>query len=175
MPILKNDFSTASKANNDRIVAQILDCEKSFHETFTIALSNDYPEAWRASWCLHKVLPQYKSELISQVDRIFKAFPSFTHHGQIGSFIRILKSIDFNSENSGNVIDCCLNLLREEKIPDYVKFYSIELLVKIAKDIPDLKNEFTAFIEEVIPTGKTYMIRVKAKKVTETTLWFKNS
>ena len=56
-----------------------------------------------------------------------------------------------------------MNFLREETIPDYVKFYSIELLVEIALKIPELKNEFAALIEDIIPTGKTYMIRVKAK------------
>ena len=163
----KDDFKIASKAENERLVALILSDKQHFLTTFSIALSTDYPIAWRASWCLHKVLPKYKKELITEVDRIFEAFPSFTHHGQIGSFIRILKSIDFNPENSGNAIDCCIRLLRDENIPDYVKFYSIELLVKIAMQIPELKNEFSDIIEDVIPTGKTYMIRVKAKKLLE--------
>lgn len=165
MALGTEDFKIASKAENERIVAEILSDKKNFDAIFAIALSTDYPIAWRASWCLHKALPKYKTEFIADVDRIFKAFPTFTHHGQIGSFIRILKSINFNPQNAGNVIDCCLNLLREETIPDYVKFYSIELLVKIALQIPELKNEFAALIEDVIPTGKTYMIRVKAKKL----------
>lgn len=110
-------------------------------------------------------MPKYKTEIITDVDRIFKAFPSFTHHGQIGSFIRILKSIDFNPENAGNVIDSYLNLLREEKIPDYVKFYSMGFLVKVAQKIPELKSEFAYFIEDVIPIGKTYMIKVKTKEL----------
>ena len=165
MALGTEDFKIASKAENERIVAEILSDKKNFETTFTLALSTNYPLAWRASWCLHKALPKYKTELLAEVDRIFIAFPYFTHHGQIGSFIRILKSIDFEPENAGNVIDCCLNLLREEKIPDYVKFYSIELLVKIALQIPELKNEFSAFIEDTIPSGKTYMIRVKAKKL----------
>ena len=163
----EDDFKIASKAENERLVALILSDKQHFLTTFSIALSTDYPISWRASWCLHKVLPKYKKELITEVDRIFEAFPSFTHHGQIGSFIRILKSIDFNPENSGNVIDCYIRLLRDENIPDYVKFYSIELLVKIAMQIPELKNEFSDIIEDVIPTGKTYMIRVKTKKLLE--------
>lgn len=167
MELIKDEFKIASKAENDRLVAKILADKEFFYTTFNIALSSDYPIAWRASWCLHKVLPKYKTELIADVDRIFKAFPTFTHHGQIGSFIRILKSIDFDPENAGNVIDCCLNLLREEKIPDYVKFYSMEFLVKVAQKIPELKSEFGYFIEDVIPTGKTYMIKVKAKKLLE--------
>jgi len=163
----KDEFKIASKAENERLVAKILADKDFFYTTFDIALSLDYPVAWRASWCLHKVLPKYKTEIIAAVDRIFKAFPSFTHHGQIGSFIRILKSIDFDPENAGNVIDCCLKLLREDKIPDYVKFYSMELLVKVAQKIPELKSEFAYFIEDVIPTGRTYMIKVKAKKLLE--------
>jgi len=164
MKAIKDEFKIASKAENDRLVARILADKEFFYTTFKIALSTEYPVAWRATWCLHKVLPKYKSEIIADVDRIFKAFPSFTHHGQIGSFIRILKSIDFDPENAGNVIDCCLNLLREEKIPDYVKFYSMEFLVKVAQKIPELRSEFAYFIEDVIPTGKTYMIKVKAKE-----------
>jgi hypothetical protein len=163
----QEEFKIASKAENDRLVAKILADKEFFYTTFDIALSLDYPVAWRASWCLHKALPKYKAEIISDVDRIFKAFPSFTHHGQIGSFIRILKSINFDPENAGNVIDCCLKLLREDKIPDYVKFYSMELLVKVAHMIPELKSEFAYFIEDMIPTGRTYMIKVKAKKLLE--------
>lgn len=166
--MIKEEFKIASKAENDRLVAKILADKKFFYTTFEIALSTDYPIAWRASWCLHKALPKYKTEIIADIDRIFKAFPSFSHHGQKGSFIRILKSIDFDPENAGNVIDCCLNLLRNEKVPDYVKFYSIELLVKIAHKIPELKSEFAYFIEDVIPTGKTYMIKVKAKRLLDT-------
>ena len=48
-----------------------------------------------------------------------------------------------------------------------MKFYSIESLVKIAHQIPELKNEFANSIESIIPRGKTYMIRVKAKKLLE--------
>ena len=165
MYLVFEDFKIASKAENERLVAEILSNKKNFETTFSLALSTNYPIAWRASWSLHKTMPKYKNELLADVDRIFKAFSNFTHHGQIGSFIRILKSIDFDPENAGTVIDCCLNLVREEKIPDYVKFYSLELLVKIADEIPEFKNEFSAVIEEVIPTGKTYMIKIKAKKL----------
>ena len=165
MDAIKEEFKVASKAENDRLVAKILAEKDFFFSTFNIALSTDYPIAWRASWCLHKVLPKYKSEIIADVERIFKAFPTFTHHGQIGSFIRILKSIDCDPENVGNVIDACLKLLREEKIPDYVKFYSMEFLVKVAQKVPELKSEFAYCIEDVIPRGKTYMIRVKAKEL----------
>lgn len=165
MESIKEEFKVASKTQNDRLVARILKDKALFFTVFEFALSTEYPEAWRASWCLHKVLPKYKKELIADVNRILKAFPSFTHHGQIGSFIRILKSIDFDPENAGDVIDICIQLLREEKIPDYVKFYSMEFLVKVAKKIPELKSEFAYCIEDVIPTGKTYMIKVKAKKL----------
>lgn len=167
MEAIKDEFKIASKAENERLVAKILADKDFFYTTFDIALSLDYPNAWRASWCLHKVLPKYKFEIIADVDRIFKTFPSFTHHGQIGSFIRILNSIDFDPENAGNVIDCCLKLLREDKIPDYVKFYSMKFLVKVTQKIPELKSEFAYFIEDVIPMGQTYMIKVKAKKLLE--------
>ena len=167
MKDLKEEFKIANKAQNDRLVAKILADKEFFYITFDIALSLDYPVAWRASWCLHKALPKYKKEIIANVDRILQAIPTFTHHGQIGSFIRILKSIDFNPENTGEVVDCCLKLMKEEKIPDYVKFYSIEFLVKVAHKIPELKSEFAYFIEDVIPTGKTYMITVRAKKLLE--------
>tara|TARA_B110000977_G_C10795639_1_gene384261 strand:+ start:115 stop:630 length:516 start_codon:yes stop_codon:yes gene_type:complete len=165
MFLCNDDFKIASKENNDRLIALINSNKEFFYTTFTIALTTDYPIAWRASWCLHKVLPNYRYELMADVDRIFNAFPTFTHHGQIASFIRILKSIDFNPENSGNVIDSCLKLFKEEKIPDYVKFYSVELLVQIAHKIPELKNEFALYIEALIPTGKTYMIKVRVKKL----------
>jgi hypothetical protein len=165
MENIKDEFKIASKSENDRLVAKIKADREFFYTTFEIAMSNDYPIAWRASWCLHKVLPNYKKEIIADVNRILKAFPTFTHHGQIGSFIRILKSIDFDPENAGDVIDICIQLLREEKIPDYVKFYSMEFLVKVAKKIPELKSEFAYCIEDVIPTGKTYMIKVKAKNL----------
>jgi len=46
-----------------------------------------------------------------------------------------------------------------------VKFYSMEFLVKVAHKVPELKNEFTCLIEDVIPNGKTYMITVKARKL----------
>lgn len=167
MENLKEEFKIANKAQNDRLVAKIRADEDLFYKTFDIALSLDYPVAWRASWCLHKVLPKYKKEIISHIDRILQAIPTFTHHGQIGSFIRILKSIDFDPKDAGEVIDFCLKLLKEEKIPDYVKFYSMEFLVKVAHKIPELKSEFAYFIEDVIPTGKTYMINIKAKKLLE--------
>ena len=96
MNLCKDHFKIASKEENERLVVAIIASKQNFHTTFSIALSTDYPVAWRASWCLHKVLPKYKKELVSEVDKIFDVFPSFTHHGQIGSFIRILKSIDFN-------------------------------------------------------------------------------
>jgi len=167
MKDLKAEFKIANKAQNDRLVAKILADKDFFYATFEIALSLDYPVAWRASWCLHKALPKYKKEIISNVDRILKAIPTFTHHGQAGSFIRILKSIDFDPKNTGEVIDYCLKLMKEEKIPDYVKFYSMEFLVKVAHKIPELKSEFACLVEDVIPKGKTYMITVKAKMLLE--------
>ena len=47
-------FKIASKAENERIVADILSDKKNFDATFAITQSTDYPIAWRASWCLHK-------------------------------------------------------------------------------------------------------------------------
>ena len=64
MELTKADFKIANKEQNDILINEILESKINFKTTFSIALSSDYPIAWRASWCLHKVLPKYKKNLL---------------------------------------------------------------------------------------------------------------
>lgn len=162
---IKEELRPTAGAQNTLLISKMKDDVSYFHQILKVALTNQYPYAWRAAWCIQKVLPIYKQELEQNSTKIIKAFPKFSHHGQQGCMIKVLKCIDVNPENTGEVIDCCLAFLKDEKLPDYVKFYSMEFLVGIAKKIPELKSEFAYFIEDAIPHGKTYMIKVKAKKL----------
>lgn len=162
---IKEELRPTAGAQNTLLISKMKGDINYFDQIFNIALSNEYPYAWRAAWCIQKVLPKYKGEIELRVDDILKSFPNFTHHGQQGCMVKVLKSIDFDPENAGEVVDCCLEFLKDEKLPDYVKFYSMEFLVGIARKIPELKSEFAYFIEDAIPNGKTYMIKVKAKKL----------
>lgn len=89
MELTKADFKIANKEQNDFLIEEIIASKNNFKTRFSIALISEDLIACRASQSLHKVLPKNKKELITEVDQIFKAFPTFTHHGQIGSFIRI--------------------------------------------------------------------------------------
>jgi len=162
---IKDELKPTAGSQNTLLISKMEQDKDYFEQVFKIALSTEYPYAWRAAWCVHKILPKYLSFLNQNVNSILKSFPHFSHHGQQGCMIKVLNNLDYDLENSGQLIDQCIQFLNNENIPDYVKYYSMELLVNTAKKMPEFKDEFSFFIEEAIPKGRTYMIKVKAVKL----------
>ncbi len=162
---IKDELKPTAGSQNALLISKMKADQDYFEQVFKIALSTEYPYAWRASWCIQKMLPMYLSFLNKNVNLILKSFPHFSHHGQQGCMIKVLNNLDYNIEKSGLLIDNCIQFLKNESIPDYVKYYSMELLVNTARKMPEFKDEFCFFIEEAIPKGRTYMIKVKALKL----------
>ena len=82
------------------------------------------------------------------IPEIVKKMPEFKYHSQTGCYMRLLLDLDIDFNEMGVLVDHCIEQLRIEKNPPYIKHYSIKLLVKICEQIPELKREIALVIKE---------------------------
>ncbi|MFZ4740103.1 MAG: hypothetical protein ACOYLE_02945 [Bacteroidales bacterium] len=81
------------------------------------------------------------------------------------SFLKIMiEVVDVkNIHNAGLVLNKCLDWLLSDKETIAVRAYSIDLLIKFAKEEPDLKNELILVFES-IPLEEYPSLKVRCKK-----------
>jgi hypothetical protein len=78
--------------------------------------------------------------------------------------LRIFESIDIPRNLQGNVVTLCFEYLFQPSSPIAIQVYSMSILLKIAQQEPDLKNELRPAIEQLLPAGGP-AIKARARHV----------
>lgn len=78
--------------------------------------------------------------------------------------MRLLQFIDVPKRLQGKVIDSCFTFLTDRKETVAVKVFSMEVLAKLVKGSPEMKNELKAIIEDQLPYASP-AFRSRAKKL----------
>ncbi len=113
-----------------------------------ISLSNEPRSNWRAAWVIYHITTENREKIIPFIPEIVKKMPAFKYHSQVGCYMRLLLELDIDFNEMGVLVDFCIEQLKKEKNPPYIKHYSIKMLVQICEQIPELKREIVLIIKE---------------------------
>ncbi len=113
-----------------------------------MAFSREMPICWRATWIMDYLAEEHPWLAEPHIGRIWNEIPAAHPDGVTRSALRLLARYDIPEEQQGVATDLCLDWLQKESVPVAIKVYSMELLLKIAKDYPELSNEFITIMED---------------------------
>lgn len=130
-------------------------------DLFQLAISDRQPLAWRAAWVFGYMADCKSPLLINYLPRIISALLHLKHHGQLGSFFRVVSRSDFKVEEYGDLLDFSIDTLLKPTIRASHKFYSLDVLEKFAIQVPELKRELVLIVEEALPNFETEALKRK--------------
>ncbi len=134
-----------------------------------VFLTDEDKICWHAGWSLFKISDSKKELLKKYLPSIIEKLPEMKHQSQRHGALRIIKNYDIKDEtHQGILVDVGIKFILKNEHPPNLKYFSIVIIEKIAKQYPELINELALSIEASLPHWTTsYIIRFGKKKLIE--------
>lgn len=151
MQLVNALFEQYHKAGMNHIAAQITAGNWSFQDLWEIVKTGETPLPQRAAWAMDHTLEQ-KPELLELVLEDAANELLQPHHDAV--YRALLKGFErldtIPEEYEGALFDRAIRWMLDPKAATAVRVFSISLAAKIAKDIPELREEVCLTIESQI-------------------------
>jgi len=150
----------------DRIMNEVGNNQEYFDIIYNFCFSHTYPVSMRAA----RVLPfccEKHPELISPyLDILVENLMTATIDGVKRGLLKIMaENIDPTGiNNSGLLVDKCVDWTLSKNEKPAIRYYSIDILMKISKKEPSLKNEVLS-VFEILLNDPSASVRAKVKRV----------
>jgi len=142
-----------SKSNTLRIAAWIGDDPGRFNELWEIIKTGAPPLPQRASWVFGHCCERFPDLLKPHLDEIVSFLP-LPHHNSIHrNFCKTLATIDIPEEHQGTLYSLAIDWIFSQKVPVAVKAHCMEIAYKIARPIPELREELAIVITDQMDYG----------------------
>lgn len=155
-----------SAAERELIIREMGGSEEGFRELLEMALGEQDPLAWRATWVLDGCDEHYPGLARKHVSRIVRHLPSITSHGVLRSMLRMLCRHQVPEEQQGLLIDLCFSYLVSELYPLAVKVHAMQILYNHVLLYPELKHELLTVIEDQADHNSV-AFRVRGRQIME--------
>ncbi len=153
MNLLAEILKENSRYNVNRVVHIIEENPDLIKDLVSLTLMKDVRIPARASWIMchcHESMPGIVSPFAAE---IIEALPTFLHTGTRRNILKIFITEPIPEDYQVFMFDHCLDWMVSKKEPIAVKAYAMDILVNIAMQEPDLKNEVIPLILDVMPNG----------------------
>jgi hypothetical protein len=125
-----------------------------FRNLMTLFLHGDYLVTQRAAWIVSECT-LHRPELVTPwLGRLLKRMQEPGVHVAVPrNVLRVFESIRIPRALQGKVVTQCFDYLFDPSSPIAIQSYSMTILLNVAQEEPDLKNELCTAIERLLPTG----------------------
>jgi len=155
---------THSRANADLIAKAIGDDPEEFRKIIEIIYSAKAPLPQRASWLLAIVSRSHPELIKPYIVKFTDTILDFRIDGIKRNMLTALATQEIPKKQQGKTVDFCFHFILSPEAPVALKALSLEILSRLMKQHPDLKNELKAAIEDQLPKT-TVAFRSKANKI----------
>ena len=141
----------SSKHEAELISKYILNNKILFNELFNLMLRKENSIAFRAAWIFDFACEFEPQKGVEYLEKIVNTLSVNLAQGSIRSMLRILTRLEIPESLSGKLIEFCYTVLLNSDYPVAVKVHSTQIIFNISENIPELKAELAAVIEDQIP------------------------
>ena len=151
------DFKTALVDSSRLIADMVADVvgnnKEYFEQILNIVFEDDQVYAPRAARVLELVSSKYPSLIFPHINMLAKKLPDFKENGVKRNITKTISQHQLPSDEDslGILTDTCFRWLRSESVPVAIKIYSMHILQRVVKQIPELTAELLFSIEEQMP------------------------
>lgn len=159
----------ASKEATLKLKDMAMSDKKQLEQLVKVFLTDEAKICWHAGWVLFKISDSKKELLEKYVGAIIEKLPKMKHQSQRHGALRIIKNYTITDEtHQGILVDVGFNFILKNEHPPNLKYFSIVIIEKIAKQYPELINELVLSIEAALPHWTTsYIVNFGKKKLLE--------
>ena len=162
---INETLSSSSKKIIELVADAIIHHPQEINKLFDILYINDPQKSMRAAWAISFI--SEKSPLIIKpyINTIISEIESCKNDSIRRGLLRSLtfQELDENMESIGILADNCFSYLSDNNASIAIKVYSIDILYKICLLFPELKNELSSILNELL-IEDTPAIKSKSKK-----------
>ena len=164
---IKQSLNVSSKNQVKILIDAIHKNPKLLLHVYKLAISNEHPFAWRASWTLVHLTTSYPNLIKPFAPQIIRDINHLKIDRQVASFLQILTKIDFPTDEAGHLFDLSVRILHDTKKQMYFKLYALQFLMKFVEKVPELIPELLLSVEDESLISNNKYIRKKIMKLRE--------
>jgi len=120
---------------------------EAFEELILLAQGNKQPYAWRAAWLLSNAMKKNDKRLQSHVSTFINILPN-APEGHKRDLLNILRKMEVDEEQEGRLFDHCVTIWEHTNQIPSVRHNAFRIIVKIAKNYPELLDEIRFLTQE---------------------------
>ena len=148
----------SSRVLADMLVQDIGNNPEKFREIINISFRDEYPVSMRAARIIPLITEIYPELLNPYIPWIITKLQHLKTEGVRRGFLKALSesSYSFNDEQMGILANLAFTWLPDPKEPISVRYYSIEIILKISEKYPELQIELKPLLHELLqdaPSG----------------------
>jgi hypothetical protein len=137
----------SGRFDRDELVQQIHTDVGLRDEAIQLMLQIEQPYGWRAAWVMKEYFRMHKSQVYRYLNRILKLILN-TDDSHQRELLHIVEVAELDDEQEGMLFDICLTLWESIGKKGSVRHVSFNLLARIIKKYPELKNEIQHLVTE---------------------------
>lgn len=131
----------------DKMISFMFANPKYFPEAIDLAITNRQPYSWRSAWLLWSVMTVNDNRIQSRIKEIISNI-STKEDGHQRELLKILLKMDLNDEQEGFLFNISLNIWEQINKKPSVRYTAFMMIIKIAKNHPDLFQEIEYFTQK---------------------------
>tara|TARA_R110000868_G_scaffold259361_5_gene517304 strand:+ start:65050 stop:65547 length:498 start_codon:yes stop_codon:yes gene_type:complete len=113
---------------------------ENFDVAMKLALSQEQPISWRATWMIGGSVKKYDSQIQPYIQNILDILPDL-EDGHQREFLKVLNQLELVEEHEGQLLDFSISVWEQLKKQPSVRHTAFRIMVKAAKKYPELANE----------------------------------
>ena len=163
----ESKFVDSSRLIADLIVADIGNDAKKFAELMELSLRDEYPLSMRAARAMALCIEKHPILILPHLQSMIDALDSISIEGVKRSFLKIFAEmpVDLNEDMLGILTDLSFNWLGNPKESIAIRYYAIDILVKVVKLYPEIRNEFTESLNSLVDNDSTALLAKRRKVI----------
>ncbi len=145
-----------SKEQTRRISGYIGTDEHRFSDLMSLFLTEHYRINQRAAAIINDVTDRHPSMIKPYMEKlVMNLYNEGLHDAVKRNTIRVLQFVEIPEDLWGHTAEICFGYLASNDEPIAVKAFSMTVLEKICKEVPELTNELRVLIEDQLPYSST--------------------
>jgi hypothetical protein len=156
----------SSRLIADMLVADIGDDRDKFAEMMMLSFRDEYPLSMRAARVIALCVENNTTLIIPHLQRMVDTIDTISVEGVKRSFLKIFAEmpVELNEDMLGILTDRSFNWLVDPKEAIAIRYYAIDILVKVVKLYPEIKIELTESLNSLLDDDST-ALHTKGRKV----------
>ncbi|MEN8122436.1 MAG: hypothetical protein ABFS35_18975 [Bacteroidota bacterium] len=164
---LKQYLNISSKKKVLLLIDLIRNEPELTKQLYELAVSNEHPFSWRASWTLVHLTESEPGIVEPFIPLMIRDIVHLKADRQIASFFQILTKFEFPAQEAGHLFDLAISILHNTTKQMYFKLYALQFLIKFAEMVPELIPELLLTLEDEDLISQNKYIRKQVMRLKE--------